>query len=88
MFNERLKSMEIGISRYYGVYDNTTHYRNYWASAASPPHENATNVKECGCYIVKEKDKIDRVWVTYTTYKTYQYLCKNHMNEYRNKKKD
>ena len=45
-------------------------------------------VKECGCYVGKEKDEIDRVWVTYTTYKTYHYLCKNHMSEYRSKKKD
>ena len=75
--------MGIGIDRYYHVYDNTTYYRDYWADAVSPPPENATNVKECGCYIVEE-----RVWVTYTTYRTYHCLCKNHMNEYRSKKKD
>ena len=79
--------MGIGIDRYYG-YDNTTDYQDHWASAVSPPLENATNVKECGCYMVKEKDEIDRVWVTYTTYYTYHYLCKNHMSEYRSKKKN
>ena len=50
-----------GISRYYGVYDNTTHSWDYWADTASPPPKNATNVKECGCYVVKEKDQVDRV---------------------------
>ena len=80
MFNERIKSMGIGT---YHVYDNTTH----WASAVSPPPENATNVKEYGCYIVEEKDESKRVWVTYTTIKTYHYLCKNHMSEYRGKKR-
>ena len=87
MFNERIKSMGIGIARYH-AYDNTTNYQDYWESAVSPPPENATNVKEYGCYIVKEKDESDRVWVTYTTYFTYHYLCKNHMSEYRSKKKD
>ena len=87
MFNERIKSMGIGIARYY-AYDNTTYYRDYWASAVSASPENATNVRECGCYIVKEKDESQRIWVTYTTYKTYYYLCKNHMSEYRSKKKD
>ena len=62
--------MGIGIARYY-AYDNTTNYQGYWASAVSPPHENATNVKDCGCCIVKE------------TYYTYHYFCKNHMSEYR-----
>ena len=75
MFNERIKSMGIGIARYH-AYDNTTNYQDYWESAVSPPPENATNVKEYGCYIVKEKDESDRVWVTYTTYFTYHYLCK------------
>ena len=67
----------------YHVYDNTTDYKDYWASAASPPTKNATNVEGCGCYIVKKKDESDRVWVTYTTYYTYHYLCKHHMSEYR-----
>ena len=80
--------MGIGISRYYHIYDNTTHYRDYWVAAVSPPPENATNVKKCDCYIVKEKDESDRVWVAYTTHETYHYLCKNHMSEYRSKKKD
>ena len=65
----------MGIGNYH-VYDNTTHYRDCWASAVSPPPENATNVKECICYIVEEKDESERVWVTYTAYKTYHYLCK------------
>ena len=52
----------MGIGTYH-VYDNTTHYQDYWADAISPPPENATNVKECGCYIVKEKDESERVWV-------------------------
>ena len=80
--------MGIGIDRYCHVYDNTTYYRDYWADAVSPPPENATNAKEFGCYIVEEMDESDRVWVTYTTYKTYHYFCKNHMSEYRSKKKD
>ena len=84
--------MGTGIFRYYNVYGNTTHYQDYWASAASPPPENAINVKECGCYIVKEKNERERVGVTYTTYYTYHYLCKNHISEYRehspSKKKD
>ena len=79
--------MGTGIDRYYG-YDDTTHYWTYWVSAVSPPPENATSVKECGFYIVKEKDENDMVWVTYTTYKTHHYLCKNHLSEYRSKKKD
>ena len=79
--------MGIGIDRYYNGYDNITHYRDYWPDAVSPAPENATSVKECGCYIVKEKDETDKVWVTYTTYETYHYLCKNHMSEYRSKKK-
>ena len=62
--------MGTGISRYH-VYDNTTDYQDYWADAASQPPENAINVKECGCYIIKEKEESDRAWVTYTTYKTY-----------------
>ena len=53
--------MGIGIARYYNLYDNTTNYQDYWASPVSPPPENATNVKGCGCYIVKEKDESDRV---------------------------
>ena len=79
MFNERIKSMGIGS---YNVYDNTTDYKDYcanWASAVSPPPENTTNVKECGCYIVKGKDER---WVTYTRYYIYHYLCKNHMSEH------
>ena len=84
--------MGTGIFRYYNVHDNTTHYWDYWASAVSPPPENATYVKECGCYIIKEKDERERVGVTYTTYYTYHYLCKNHISEYRehslSKKKD
>ena len=56
--------MGIGIDRYYHVYDNTTYYRDYWADAVSPPPENATNVKECGCYIVEEKGmgNIHYIW--------------------------
>ena len=88
MFNERKKIMGTGVARYYHVYDNATNYQDYWASVVSPPPENATNVKECGCYIEKEKDESERVWVTYTTHRTYHYLCKNHMNEYISKKKD
>ena len=42
----------------YHVYDNTTDYKDYWASAASPPPKNATNVEGCGCYIVKKKMKV------------------------------
>ena len=75
--------MGIGIARYYNVYDNTTNNQDYWASAVSPPPKNTTSVKECGFYIAKEKDESDRVWVPYTTYKTYHFLCKNHMSEYR-----
>ena len=67
----------------YNVYDNAINYQYYWASAALSPPKNATNVEGCGCYIVKEKDESDRAWVTYSTYYTYHYLCKNHMNEYR-----
>ena len=48
----------MGIGNYH-VYDNTIDYRDYWASTASPPPENATNVEECGCYIVREKDESD-----------------------------
>ena len=72
----------MGIESYY-VYNNTTDYnKDYWANWArvvSPPPENATNVKECGCYIVKEKDE---KWVTYTRYYIYHHLCKNHMSEH------
>ena len=75
MFNERIKSMGNGIAHYH-AYDNTTNYQDCWESAVSPPPENATNVKECGCYIVKEKDESNRVWVTFTTY--YTYLQKSH----------
>ena len=74
MFNERVKSVRIGS---YHVYDNTTHYRDYWAEAVSPPPENAPNVKECGCYIVKEKDESERVRVTYTIYYTCHLKEKN-----------
>ena len=52
MFNERIKSMGIGS---YEVYDNTSDYKDYWVGAGSPPPKNATNLKECGCYIVKKK---------------------------------
>ena len=77
--------MGIGIARYYS-YDNTTNYQDYWVGAASPP--NATNVKGCGCYIIK-KDENERVWVTHTTYYTYHCLCKSHMREHNlSKKKD
>ena len=62
--------MGIGIDRYYHICDNTTYYWDYWADPVSPSPENATNAKECGYYIVEEMDKSDRVWVTYTTYKT------------------
>ena len=51
-------------------------------------HYPKMQLKECGNYIVKEKDEIERVWVTYTTCKTYHDLCKNHMSEFRSKKKD
>ena len=68
--------MWIGIDHYYNNYDHYNDYRDYWESAVSPPPENATNVKECGCYIVKEKDESNRVWVTFTTY--YTYLQKSH----------
>ena len=54
MFNERIKSMVIGS---YHIYDSTTEYQDDWADAVSPPPENATNLKECGCYIVKKKEK-------------------------------
>ena len=64
MFDERIKSMGIGS---YHIYDNITGYQDYWVDAVSPPSESATNVKECGCYIAKKEDEIDRVWVTYTT---------------------
>ena len=47
--------MEIGS---YHVYDNTTDYKDYWASAASPLPKNATNVEGCGCYIIKKKMKV------------------------------
>ena len=67
MFNERIKSMGIGS---YEVYDNTSDYKDYWVGAASPPPKNATNLKECGCYIVKKKDESERVGVTCTTYYT------------------
>ena len=85
MFNERIKSTGIGS---YKVHDNTIDYQDYWAGAASPPPENATNVEESGCYILEEKDESDRAWVTYTKYYNYHYLCKNHMSEYRSKKKN
>ena len=58
VFNERIKSKGIGS---YHVYHNTTDYKDHWASAASPPPKNATNLEGCGCYIVK-KDESDRVW--------------------------
>ena len=82
----------MGIGSYH-VYDNTTDYRDYWESAVSPPTKNATNVEEFGCYIIKI-DESEKIWITYTTYYTYHYLCKNHMREYRyrehnlSKKKD
>ena len=68
--------MRIGIDRYYHVYDNTTYYQDYWARPVSPLPENATNVRECGCYIVEEKDESERVLVTYTTYRTYIIFAK------------
>ena len=84
----------MGIGSYH-VYDNTTDYRDYCASAVSPPPKNATDAEGCGCYIVKEKkrkNENEKVWVTYTTHYTYHYLCKNHMSAYRehnlSKKKD
>ena len=81
----------MGIGSYH-VHHNAINYQDYWAGAASPPPKNVTNIEECGCYIVKEKDESDRAWVTYTTYFTYHCLSKNRMSEYRennlSKKKD
>ena len=31
----------------YHVHDNTTDYKDSWASAASPPPKNVTNVEGC-----------------------------------------
>ena len=44
--------MEIGS---YHVYDNTTDYHGYWASAVSPPPKNATNAEGFGCYIMEKR---------------------------------
>ena len=38
--------------------NNATNHQDYWESAASPPSKNATDVKELGCYITKEKMKV------------------------------
>ena len=77
----------MGIGSYH-LYDNTTDYRDYWASAVSPPPENSTNVEECGWYNVNEKYESDRASVTYTKYYTYHDFSKNLMSKYRSKKKD
>ena len=69
------KAWGFGIDRYYG-YDNTANYWDYCANAVSPPSKNTDNVKKCGCYIVKEKDESDRVWVAHTTYYTHHYFAK------------
>ena len=62
----------------YRVHDNATYYKDplpYWASAVSPPPKNATNVEECGCYIVKKDERWGR-------YCVYHHLCENHMIEH------
>ena len=77
MSNERIKRIWIGS---YHVYNDAIDFQDYWASAASPSPKNATNIEGYGCYIVEEKDETDKAWVTYTTYYTYHYLCKNGMS--------
>ena len=79
MLNERAKN--IGIGSYCIPNNYASDHQDDRESAASP--ENETDVKRCGCYIVKEKDESDRAWVTYSTYYTYHHLCQNHMSEYR-----
>ena len=80
MLDEGTKNMGIGS---HCVRNDNANDQDYWKSLASPPLENATDVKRCEYYIVKEKHESDRAWVTCTTYYTYHYLCQNHMSEYK-----
>ena len=61
--------------------DPYTTHREYFRHAKIPIPEGAEDVKECGCYIIKDVQESDRVWVTYTTINTYHYRCKTHTME-------